>query len=133
VKQASQGLMVATLVLFAAAPLPAAQVGGSSATRPTAETTDSTTNTATLKLVAGRPGEPSRLTLNGQVNGSATLVVPPGAHVVLHFVNEDSIPHSAVVIPEGESMLTSVQPSIPGATTKEATRRPTHAMFLRSR
>jgi hypothetical protein len=139
--------MVAALVLFAAAPL-RAQAGGSAATHSPAEAADtatsghgghhhhhagrakhaaghkalsfdSTTNTATFKLVAGQPRGPSRLTFNGHANGTATLVVPPGSHVAMHFVNEDTIPHSAVVIPDGESMPTRLQPAIAGAATKD--------------
>lgn len=143
-----QGLMVAALALFAAAPL-RAQANSSSGAHSPAEASDtasghgahhhhhtgggkhasghkalsfdSTTNSATFKLVAGRPRGPSRLTFNGHANGSATLVVPPGTHVAMHFVNEDSIPHSAVVIPDGEPMTTRVQPAIPGAATKDLT------------
>jgi plastocyanin len=146
--KATQGFMVAALLLFAAAPL-RAQAGGSSAAHSTTQTADtaaghgghhhhhggggrhagghktlsfdSTTNTATFTLVSGRPRGPSRLTFNGHANGTATLVVPPGSHVAMHFVNEDSIPHSAVVIPDREPMPMRLEPAIPGAATKDLT------------
>ncbi len=135
-KKARQGLVVAALVLCAAAPL-RAQVadttsahgahhhhhtgGGKHGAGHKVLSFDSTTNTATFKLVAGRPQGSSRLTFNGHANGTATLVVPPGTHVAMQFVNEDSIPHSAVLIPDAEPMPTRLQPAIAGAATKDPT------------
>lgn len=89
---------------------------------------DAATNTVTFELVAGRAHGPSRLNFNGHGNGKATLVVPPRSHVVMPFVNEDSIPHSAAVIVDREPMAAHPTPAIPQAATRELTRGlPLHA------
>jgi hypothetical protein len=73
-----QGLTVITLMLLATTPLRAAQVAGS--------------------LVAGRPGGSSRLNFNSSSDGATTVVVPSRSRVVMRFVNEDSLPHSAAIV-----------------------------------
>lgn len=80
---------------------------------------DAATNTVSFKLVAGRPRGTSRLNFNGYANGKATLLVPPKSTVVMHFVNEDSVPHSAAVIGDKDPMPeTAQQPALPHAATK---------------
>lgn len=91
---------------------------------------DAATNTVTLKLVAGRPRGTSRLNFNGYSNGKATLVVPPKSHVVLKFVNEDSVPHSAAIIDDRDPLppATVDRPALPQAATKDLTQGlPAHA------
>ena len=56
------------------------------------------TRTVTFQLIAGAPAAPSPFNFNGFTDGNLTLVVPAGATVVMPFVNEDGVPHSAEVI-----------------------------------
>jgi Sulfocyanin (SoxE) domain len=147
-RSARERLTVITLTLAAAAPLRAAQVTGSpQAAPPSREAVDTAsshgahhhhdggkhgggrkwlsfnaaTNTVTFKLVAGRPRGSSRLNFNGHANGTATLVVPAKSRVVMHFVNEDSVPHSAAIVADREPAA-GPEPAIPQATTRELTR-----------
>lgn len=84
---------------------------------------DAATNTATFKLVAGAPGAKSPFNFNGYTDGEATLVVPPGARVVVNFVNEDGTPHSAEVIGDGNAPIPNMggDPAIPAAYTTDVT------------
>ncbi len=56
------------------------------------------TKTVTFQLIAGVPASASPFNFNGFNDGALTLVVPAGATVVMPFVNEDGVPHSAEVI-----------------------------------
>ena len=56
------------------------------------------TKTVTFQLIAGVPASSSPFNFNGFTDGKLTLVVPAGAYVVMPFVNEDGVPHSAEVI-----------------------------------
>jgi len=56
------------------------------------------TRTVTFQLIAGVPASASPFNFNGFTDGKLTLVVPAGATVVMPFVNEDGVPHSAEVI-----------------------------------
>jgi hypothetical protein len=102
----------------AAASAPAAQAAASEWL-----TWDAATNTATFKLVAGVPGAKSPFNFNGYTDGEAALVVPPGARVVVNFVNEDGTPHSAEVINDGKAPIPNMggDPAIPAAYTKDVT------------
>lgn len=55
------------------------------------------TKTVTFQLIAGVPAAASPFNFNGFTDGNLTLVVPAGATVVMPFVNEDGVPHSAEV------------------------------------
>jgi sulfocyanin len=55
------------------------------------------TKTVTFQLIAGVPAAASPFNFNGFTDGKLTLVVPAGATVVMPFVNEDGVPHSAEV------------------------------------
>ncbi len=80
---------------------------------------DAKANTVTFKLVAGEPRGHSRLNFNGYRNGKATLVVPANSTVVLSFVNQDSLPHSAAVIGDTGPIPSRIdQPAIAHAATK---------------
>ena len=154
---ASRGLRILVLTLAAAAPLRAAQVGDTQPAHPPSTASadsgsgrgahhqhhhdggkhgagkkslsfDTSTNTVTFKLVAGRPHGPSRLNFNGHTDGKATLVIPPKSRVVMPFVNKDSVPHSAAVIADSDPMPALPAPVIPHAATRELTRGlPLHA------
>jgi Sulfocyanin (SoxE) domain len=145
-RSAMQGLTVVAFTLTAAAPL-RAQAGDSLQSSPQATARsdsgyrhdaghkhgggkhgaghkwlsfDAATNTVSFKLVAGRPRGTSRLNFNGYADGKATLVVPPKSTVVMHFKNEDSVPHSAAVVVDRNPMPeTAGQPALPHAATKD--------------
>ncbi|MGH7539056.1 MAG: sulfocyanin-like copper-binding protein [Gemmatimonadales bacterium] len=60
---------------------------------------DSSTKTATFKLIAGLTGLNGALNFNGFRDGGLTLTVPLGWNVVMKFSNHDGdLPHSAEVI-----------------------------------
>jgi sulfocyanin len=54
--------------------------------------------TVTFQLIAGVRASASPFNFNGYTDGKLTLVVPAGATVVMPFVNEDGVPHSAEAI-----------------------------------
>ena len=75
---------------------------------------DAATNTATFELMAGP------FNWNGFGSGSATLVLPPKANVVINFVNKDGTPHSAEVISgQGPIPNSATDPAIPRAYTNK--------------
>jgi uncharacterized cupredoxin-like copper-binding protein len=60
---------------------------------------DSSTKTATFKLIAGLTGLNGALNFNGFRDGGLTFTVPLGWKVVMRFSNNDGdLPHSAEVI-----------------------------------
>ena len=107
-------------VAKAAAPAPkAAPAASDSTASPSAEqdkwlSYDAATKTVTFELVAGP------FTFNGYRNGGATLVVPPGATVVMNFINKDGTPHSAILISgDGPIPNSASDPAIPRAYTNK--------------
>jgi hypothetical protein len=52
----------------------------------------------TFQLIAGLTGLNGALNFNGFRDGGLTLTVPRGAHVIMPFRNNDTLPHSAEVI-----------------------------------
>lgn len=75
---------------------------------------DATTNTVTFELIAGP------FTFNGYRNGEGTLLVPAKANIIMHFVNKDGTPHSAIVITgEGPIPNAADTPAIPRAYTNK--------------
>ncbi len=81
------------------------------------------TKTATFALIAGYPGAKSPFNFNGFVDGELTFLVPTGATVVINFVNDDGVPHSAEVISgSGPIPNMSIAPgvAIPRAYTRKA-------------
>lgn len=81
------------------------------------------TRTVTFSLIAGYPAAKSPFNFNGFVDGELTFVVPLSANVVMNFVNDDGVPHSAEIIPgTGQIPNTSVAPNvaIPRAYTRKA-------------
>lgn len=73
---------------------------------------DSADSTVHIKLVAAATGTLGGLNFNGGSNGDQTITVPAGWTVDIDFLNEDAIPHSAIVIED--------QKPIPAAPTKAA-------------
>jgi sulfocyanin len=65
---------------------------------------DPATKTVTFELIAGADGASSPFNFNGYVDGKASLVVPPGANVVMNFVQKDGTPHSAELIADKDPM-----------------------------
>lgn len=108
------------LALLAAAPAAMAQQHDHAAARPTIAW-NAATKTATYALIAGAPGAKSPFNFNGYVDGELTVVVPVGATVVMNFVNEDGVPHSAAVIEDKDPMPTEApNAAIPRAYTIKA-------------
>lgn len=76
------------------------------------------TKTVTFQLIAGVPAASSPFNFNGYTDGNFTLVLPAGATVVMPFVNEDGVPHSAEVISgTGPIPNSGGNPAIPRAYT----------------
>lgn len=76
---------------------------------------DAGSKMATFELQAGP------FNFNGFSSGGGTLTLPPGANVVINFINKDGTPHSAEVIPgEGAIPNESTNPAIPRAYTTKA-------------
>ena len=55
---------------------------------------------AYLDLVAAHDSARGRPTFNGAAEGGATVTIPLGWRVVIHFANADTVPHSAIVVDE---------------------------------
>jgi hypothetical protein len=88
---------------------------------PTWLTWDAGTTTATFKLIAGLRGGKSPFNFNGYTDDELTLLVPENATVVMNFVNEDGVPHSAEVIDAAKPVPNmSGEPAIPRAYTRKA-------------
>jgi sulfocyanin len=82
---------------------------------------DAATTTVKFHLIAGAPGAKSPFNFNGYTDGEFTLVVPENASVVMSFVNDDGVPHSAEII-RGDIPIpnSSGEPAIPRAYTRKA-------------
>lgn len=81
------------------------------------------TNTATFALIAGAPAAASPFNFNRYTDGALTWTVPVGSTVVMNFVNDDGVPHSAEIVPgAGQMPNMSVAPNtgIPRAYTRKA-------------
>ncbi len=105
----------ALMVILAFAGLPAAAAGQDNYLK-----WDAATNTATFELIAGADGAASPFNFNGYIDGGATLTVPPGAAVVINFVQKDGTPHSAELIADKDPMPTiGGDPAIPRAYTNK--------------
>lgn len=102
-----------------------ASIGGVAASAPAPSpwvSYDAATRTVVFKLEAGAPGSNGPFNFDGYTSGGATLVVPPGSHVVMNFVNHDGTPHSAEIIPDQDPMPNlGGDPAIPAAYTKDLT------------
>jgi sulfocyanin len=84
---------------------------------------DAATNTVTFRLEAGALGSARPFNFNGFTNGDATLVVPASGTVVINFVNNDAMPHSAEIIADSDPVpLVGVDPAIPRARTRDLSR-----------
>ena len=82
---------------------------------------DAGTATVTFHLIAGAMGAKSPFNFNGYTDGEFTLVVPENATVVMDFVNEDGVPHSAELIRADIPIPNSSgEPAIPRAYTRKA-------------
>jgi len=82
---------------------------------------DAGTSTATFKLIAGLRGGKSPFNFNGWTDGDLVLTVPENSTVVMNFVNEDGVPHSAEVIDANKPIPNmSGEPAIPRAYSRKA-------------
>ncbi len=105
----------ALMVILASASLPAAAAGQDKYLK-----WDAATKTATFELIAGADGAKSPFNFDGYTDGEATLAVPPGAAVVINFVQKDGTPHSAELIADKDPMPNiGGDPAIPRAYTNK--------------
>jgi sulfocyanin len=84
---------------------------------------DAATKTATFALIAGAPAAASPFNFNRFTEGALTWTVPVGSTVVMNFVNEDGVPHSAEVIAgagQMPNMSTAPSSAIPRAYSRKA-------------
>jgi len=80
------------------------------------------TQTAYLQLNSALGGNNGGMNFNGNSSGSATITVPLGWKVQVHFTNLDAIPHSAIIINEQQPLPTMPQdPAFGGAYTRDLT------------
>jgi hypothetical protein len=80
------------------------------------------TNTATFALIAGAPAGSGPFNFNRFTEGNLIWTVPLNSTVVMNFVNEDGVPHSAEVIGGSEpmpNMSTAPNSAIPRAYTRK--------------
>lgn len=114
-----RSLQSLALALVAVAPVAVAQHDHATA-RPTVAW-NAVTKTVTYALIAGAPNAKSPFNFNGYVDGELTVVVPVGVTVVMNFINEDGVPHSAAVIVDKDPMPTEApNAAIPRAYTIKA-------------
>ncbi|MDX2191779.1 MAG: sulfocyanin-like copper-binding protein [Gemmatimonadales bacterium] len=90
----------------AAAPAAATTLAATSPPQATATTVgwDPATKTVKYQLIGGAPAAKSPFNFNGYTDGELTLTVPLGSTVVMTFINEDGVPHSAEVIADKDPM-----------------------------
>jgi len=78
--------------------------------------------TVSLKVLAGHGPVNGGMNFNGASNGGATIIIPVGWSVSMHFTNEDAIPHSAIILPNKMPFPAQPQdPAIPRAYTASIT------------
>ena len=82
---------------------------------------DASTSTTTFKLIAGDRGAKSPFNFNGYTDGEMVLTVPENSTVVMNFVNEDGVPHSAGII-DAKAPMPNMweEAAIPRAYTRKA-------------
>jgi sulfocyanin len=78
--------------------------------------------TVALKVLAAHGSVNGGLNFNGASNGGATITIPAGWTVAMAFLNEDAIPHSAILLPNKMPFPAQPQdPAIPRAYTADVT------------
>jgi sulfocyanin len=78
--------------------------------------------TVHIALNASVGGNNGGMNFNGNARGSATLSVPAGWKVRMHFTNLDAVPHSAIVITQQDPLPAIPQtPAFAGAYTRDVT------------
>ncbi|HXI19990.1 MAG TPA: sulfocyanin-like copper-binding protein [Gemmatimonadales bacterium] len=103
----------------------AAQALAEHLTRPSWMTVDSAAKTVSLDIEAGKTGDNNHWNFNGYLRGDATLTVPEGYKVTVHFKNDDpAMPHSFAVLSQvGDypAMIQNPKPVFDGAMSSNAT------------
>lgn len=103
-------------------PSPTAKPSPSPSATPTSVTLDqwmsydSSTKTATLKLIAGYQNVNNTLSYDGEAYGKLVVTVPVGWKLVVNFSNQGKINHSAAVVTP-----TGTTPVFPGASVPNPT------------
>jgi len=97
------GFALAALTIAAPA---VAQSATATAWSPMSFDWNATTKTFKYRVVAGMSAAKSPFNFNGKTDGELAMVVPIGTTLVIDFVNEDGVPHSAEVILDKDPMPT---------------------------
>jgi len=80
------------------------------------------TKTVHVALEASVGGNNGGMNFNGSAKGAATMIVPSGWNVRMHFTNLDAIPHSAIIITEQDPLPAFPEtPAFAGAYTRDLT------------
>jgi len=78
------------------------------------------THTATVRLIAGLTSANSGYNFDGGAKGAVRITVPLGTKVVATFVDNVSMPHSALIIPFNVPLtVTPPAPAFPGAASAD--------------
>jgi sulfocyanin len=94
-----------------------ASSSGSSSTVSKYLTSDASTKTVDLTLVAGATNALGGFNFDGYGNGKLTVTVPEGWKVVVTCTNRQSVPHSCAIV----SGAASTTPAFSGASTPDPT------------
>lgn len=113
----------------AAPPAPPSEAAGGAAaaglTMPDWMQVDQTAKTVTMTVDGGKPGGATQWNFNGYTNGEATITVPEGFEVTIHFHNADqAMPHSLAILDQiGNYPATFENPTpvFPGAMSPDPT------------
>lgn len=107
---------------------PAPPPGGAPAaaeTMPAWMQVDRTARTVTLSIDGGKPGAATQWNFNGYSNGEATITVPEGYEVTVHFHNADpAMAHSLAILDQIGNYPASFEnpaPVFPGAMSPDPT------------
>jgi outer membrane protein assembly factor BamB len=81
---------------------------------------DAENQTVNLTVIAALDGSNGGLNFNGFANGNATYIVPQGWTVNVHFENQSSLPHSAIIVPQDAVSQNDLpEPVFSGASTAD--------------
>ncbi len=78
------------------------------------------THTATVRLIAGLTSTNASYNFDGGAKGAVRITVPLGTKVVATFVDNVSMPHSALIVPFNAPLtVTPPAPAFPGAASAD--------------
>jgi sulfocyanin len=83
---------------------------------------DSAAKTVRIELIAAYGNANGGMNFNGGSKGHPSIIVPQGWWVIIHFVNRDAVPHSAIILRERLPLPAAPEePAIPRAYTVDVT------------